>query len=170
MLEKTPESPMDSNEIKPVNLIGNQPWILVRRTDAEAETPVLWSPDVHSWLIGKVPVAGQDWGQKEKRVSEDEMAWWHHWCNGHELGQILGDSERQGGLACCSPWAHKELDMTGWLNNNTTLHVTFPKQKGVSGLSVVSTTLHGLLHCLSHPTTKSRKAFQSVMFLTSQFS
>ena len=72
----------------------------------------------YSWLLEKVPDAGKDWGQKEKRASEDEMAGWHHWCNGHELGQTLGDGEGQGGLACCSPWGHKELDSTGQLADN----------------------------------------------------
>ena len=86
VLEKTLESPLDSKEIKPVNLKGNQPWILFGRTDAEAEAPVFWSPDANSWFIGKVPDAGKDWGQKEKRASEDEMAGWLHQCNGHELG------------------------------------------------------------------------------------
>ena len=85
--------------------------------DAEAEAPVFCSSDVNSWLIGKVPNAGKDWGQ-EKRSSEDEMTGWHHWCNGHELGKISGDGEGQGGLACCSLWGQKESDMTGWLNNN----------------------------------------------------
>ena len=93
VLEKTPESPLDSKGSKPVNLKGTQPWILTGRTDAEAEAPVLWSPDANRWLTGKVPDAGKDWGQKEKRVSEDEMAGWHHRCNGHELGQISGDGE-----------------------------------------------------------------------------
>ena len=74
MLEKTPESLLDDKEIKSVNLKGNQPWIVIGKIDAEAETPVFWSPDVKSWLIGKVRDAGKDWGQKEKRVSEDEMA------------------------------------------------------------------------------------------------
>ena len=95
-------SPVDSKIIKPVNLKGRQPWELTGRTEAEA--PGFWSPDVNSWLIGKVPDAGKDWGQKEKRVSEDEMAGQHHWCTGHELGQTLGDGEGQGGLTCCSPW------------------------------------------------------------------
>ena len=118
VLEKTPQSPLDSKEIKPVNLKGNQPWILIGRTDAEAEAPVFWSSDVNRWLIEKVPDDGKDWGQKEKRASEDEMAGWNHQCNGYELGQILGDGEGQGGLSCCSPWSRKELDMTGRLNNN----------------------------------------------------
>ena len=116
MLEKTPESPLDSKKIKPVNLKGNQPYTLIERTDAEAT--VFWSPDVNSQLIGKVPDAGKDWGQKEKGVSEDAMAGWHHWRNGRELGQTSEDGEGQGGLACYSPWSHKESDVTVWLNNN----------------------------------------------------
>ena len=106
-------------EIKPVSLKGNQPWILIGGTDAKAETPVIWSPDANSWLIGKVPDAGKDWRQKEKRVSEDEMAGWHYRCKEHELGQTLGDGGGQGGLVCCSSWDWKELDMTGQLNNNS---------------------------------------------------
>ena len=98
-----------------------QPWIFIRMTNAEA--PVFWPPDVKSWLIGKVPEAGKDWGQEEKGATEKEMVGWHHQCNGHELGQSLGDSEGQGGLACCSPWGHKESDMTGWLNNNMTVWI-----------------------------------------------
>ena len=120
VLEKTPESPLDCKEIKPVNLKGNQPWIFVGRTDAEAETLVFWSLDANSWLIGKDPDAGKDWGQKEKRASEDEMAGWHHRCKGHDLGQTLGDGEGQGGLVCCRPWGHKKLDTARWLNNNNT--------------------------------------------------
>ena len=99
------------------NPTGNQPWIFIGRTDAEAEAPVFWSSDVNSWIIRKVPDAGKDWGQN-KRVSEDEMVGWHHWCNGHEFGQTSGDGEGQGGLVHCSPWGRKESDMTGWLNNN----------------------------------------------------
>ena len=119
VLEKTPESPVDSKEIKPVNLKGNQPWIFVGRTDAEAEAPVFWSSGVNSWLIGKFPDAGKDWRQKEKRLSEDEMAGWHHQCNGRELGQTLGDGEGHGGLVCCSPWGRKESDTTERLSNNS---------------------------------------------------
>ena len=113
LLEKTLESPLDSKEIKPVNLKGNQPWILIGRTDAEDEAPVFSSPDANSRLIGKVPDAGKDWG---KKVSEDEMAGWHHWCNGHELKQIPGDSEGQGSLVCYSPWGRKKSDTIERLN------------------------------------------------------
>ena len=113
VLEKTLESPLDSKEIKLVNLKGNRHWILVGRTDAEAEVPVFWSSDTNSWLIGKVPDAGKDWGHKEKRASEDEMAGWHHRCNGQELGKTLGDCEGQGGLACCSHGVTKSWTQLG---------------------------------------------------------
>ena len=116
LLENTPESPMDSKEIIPVSLKRNQPWILIGRSDAEA--PEFWSSYTNSWLTGKVPDAGKDWEQKERRVSVVEMVWLHHWCNGRELGQSSRDGERQEGLACCSPWGLKELDMTEWLINN----------------------------------------------------
>ena len=113
LLEKTPESPLDSKEIKPVNLKWDQPWIFTGRTDAEAEAPVFWSSDVMRWLIGKVPDAGKDWGQKKKRTLEDEMAGWHHWCNEHELGQTPRDGEGQGSLACCSHWVAKSRTQLG---------------------------------------------------------
>ena len=88
VLEKTPESPFDSREIKPVNLKGDQPWIFTGRTDTEAEAPVLSSSDTNRWLIGKVPDAGKDWGQKEKRALEDEMAGQYHQCNECKLGHV----------------------------------------------------------------------------------
>jgi len=121
VLEKTPESPLDSKEIKPVNLKGNQPWIFTEMTDAAAEAPVFWSSDSNRWLIGKVPHAGKDWGQKEKRASADEMAGWHYGCSEHELGQTPENGKGQGGLVCCSPWDCKESDMTGQLNNNSNM-------------------------------------------------
>ena len=105
-----------SKQIKPVNLKGNLPWILIGRTDAEAEAPILWPPEVKSWLTGEDPDAGKDWRQEEKGVTEDEVVGWHHWCNAHELGQALGDGEGQGSLACCSPWGAEESDTTWWLN------------------------------------------------------
>ena len=109
VLEKTLESPSDCKEIKPVNLKGTQAWKLIGRTDAEDEALILRPPIVKSWLIGKVPDAGKDWRQKEKRVTENEMVGWHHWCNEHEPGQTPGDSERQGGLVCCSPWGSQTV-------------------------------------------------------------
>ena len=118
VLEKTLESPLDC-KIKPVNPKGNQSWILIWRTDAEAETSILWPPDVKNRLIGKDPDAGKDWRREEKGMSGDEMVGWHHWLNGHEFEQAPGVGDGQGGLACCSPWARKESDTTGQLTNNS---------------------------------------------------
>ena len=108
LLGKTLESPLDCKEIQPVHLNGNQSWIFIGRTDAEAETPIIWSLDVKNWLIGKDPDAGKDWRQEEKGITEDEMVGWHHWLNGHEFGQALGAGDGQGSLVCCSPWGCKE--------------------------------------------------------------
>ena len=119
VLEKTLESPSHSKEVKPVNPKGNQPWILIVRTDAEAEAPRLWPPDAKSWLIGKDPDAGKDWRQEEKGMTEDEMVRCYHQFNGCELEQIPVDGEGQGILACCSPWGLKELDMTEPLGNKS---------------------------------------------------
>ena len=116
VLEKTLESPWDSKEIQPVNPKGNQPWIFIERTDAEAETPILWPPDVKNWLTGKDPDAGKDWRQEEKGMTEDVMVGWHHQLNGYEFEQALQIGDGQGSLACCSPWTHKESDTTEWLN------------------------------------------------------
>ena len=118
MLKKTFESPWNRKEIKPVNPIRNQPWIFIGRIDAEAEAPVLRPPDAKSRLIGKDPDAGKDWGQ-EKRVTEDEVVWWHHWLSGHEFEQTLGDSEGQGSLVCCSSWGHKETQLSDWTTTTT---------------------------------------------------
>ena len=109
-LEKTLESLLDCKEIKPVHPKGNQPWIFIGRTDAEAEAPILWTPDVKSWLIGKDPDAGKDGGQEEKGTTEDEMVGWHHRLDGREFEQALGVGDGQGGLACSSSWGHKESD------------------------------------------------------------
>ena len=117
VLEKTFESPLDSKEIKLANSKGNKAWILIGRTDAIVEAPILWPPDAKYRLIGKDPDAGKDWGQAEKGATEDEMVGWLHWVNGHEFEQTLGDSGGQGILACCSPWDRKELGMTEWLNS-----------------------------------------------------
>ena len=114
VLEKTLESPLDCKEIKPVHHKGNQSWIFIGGTDAEA--PVLWPPDAKNWLIGKDPDAGKDWRQEEKGTTEDEMAGWYYQHNGHEFESTPGVGYGQGGLACCSPWGHKESDMTERLN------------------------------------------------------
>ena len=104
----------------PILLMEMKAGRVIMSTEAEvteAEAPILWPPDENSWLIGKVPDAGNDWEQEEERASETEMAGWHNWCNGCELGQNSRDGEAQGGLACYSPWGCKKLDMTGQLNN-----------------------------------------------------
>ena len=95
---------------------GNQLWIFIGRTDAEDETPILWPPDVKSWLIWKDPDSGKDWGQEEKGTTEDEMAGWHYRLNGHWFGWTLGVGDAQGGLAWCGSWCRKESDTTERLN------------------------------------------------------
>ena len=115
-LEKILESPLDSPEIKPVHPKGDQSWIFTGRTDAEAETPILWPPDAKNWFIGKDSDAGKDWRQEEKGPTEDDMFGWHHWLSGHEFEQALGVGDGQAGLSCCSPWSRKESDTTEWLN------------------------------------------------------
>ena len=110
VLEKTLESPLDCKEIK-----GYQSWIFIGRTDAEAETAILWPPDGKNWLIWK-DLDGKDWRQEEKGMTEDEMVGWHHWLNGHEFEQAPGVGDGQGGLVCCSPWGSKEPDPTEQLN------------------------------------------------------
>jgi len=115
VLEKTLESPLDCKEIKPVNPKGNQSWMFIGRTNAEAEAPILWSPDAKSWLIGKDPDAGKDWRQEVKGMTEDELVGWHHRLDGHAFEQAPGVGDGQGNLACWSPWGHKESDRTEWL-------------------------------------------------------
>ena len=113
VLEKTLESPFDCKEIKPISPKGNQSWIFIRRTDAEDEAPILWPPDVKSWLTGKDPNAGKDFeGRRRMGTEEDKMVGLYHQPNGHQLEQTLGNSQGRGSLACCNPWGHKESDMT----------------------------------------------------------
>ena len=115
---KTLESPLDCKEIQPVHPKGDQSWVFFGRTDVEAETPILWTPDVKSWLIGKDPDAGKDWEQEEKGTTEDEMAGWHHWLDGHEFEWAPGVGDGQGSLACWGSWGHKESDTIEWLNKS----------------------------------------------------
>ena len=117
VLDKTLESPLDCKEIKSVHPKGDQSWIFIGRTDAEAQAPVLWPPNAKSRLIWKDPDAGKDWRQ-EKGMTEDEMVGWH-WLNGHEFEQAVGDGEGQEGLACCSLLGLKESNMIERLNNNS---------------------------------------------------
>ena len=105
MLEKTLKSPLDCKEIKPINPKGNQFWIFIGRTDAEAEALILWPPYAKSQLIGKDPDAGKDWRQEQKGTTEHEMIGWHHRLDRREFEQALGDGDGQGSLARCSPWS-----------------------------------------------------------------
>ena len=112
VLEKTLEGPLDCKEIQPVHPKGNQFWIFFGRTNAKAETPILWPPDVKNWLIWKDPDAREDWRQAEKGTTENEMVGWHYRCNGLEFEWAPGVGDKQGSLACWSPWRHKQSDMT----------------------------------------------------------
>ena len=116
VLEKTLESPLHCQEIQSVHSKGDQPWVFFGRNDAKAETLVLWPPHVKSWLIGKDPDAGRDWGQEEKGTTEDEMAGWHHWLDGRNSEWTPGVGDGQGGLACCDSWGRKESDTIERLN------------------------------------------------------
>ena len=117
MLEKTLESPLDFKEIQPVHPKGNQSWISIGRTDAEAETPILWPPDAKNCHIWKDPDAGKDWRWEEKGTTEDEMVGWHHQLNGHGLGGLRElVTDREAWRACCSSWGCKESDTTERLN------------------------------------------------------
>ena len=100
----------------PTSHSKDQSWVFIGRTDAKAETPVLWPPHAKSWLIGKDSDAGRDCGQEEKGMTEDEMAGWHHWLDGHESEWSPGVGDGQGGLACCNSWGRKESDTTEQLN------------------------------------------------------
>ena len=150
VLEKTLESTLDSKEIKPVNPKGNQPWIFIGRTGAEAEAPVLWPPDVKSQLIGKEPDAGKDWRQ----MIVNERIGWHHKLNGHEFEQSPGDGEGQGSLVCGSPWGRQELETTEWLNTTTT-----NKWKCVK-TSLIQQRAEGNFSLFSSPVTIGTKLWQ----------
>ena len=130
------KSPLDSKEIKPVNPKGNQSWIFIGRTGAEAETLILWPPDVKSWLIGKDRDAGKDWRQEEKGMTEDEMVGWHHWFDGHGFEQASGVGDGQGS---------KEL-------------VTIKQLNRTDGLCSEMPLLHHLLfYVLLHPVLKDER-------------
>ena len=117
VLEKTLKSPLDWKKIKLINPKGNQPWIFIGRTDAEAS--ILWPPDTKSQLIGKDSDAVKDWRQKKAAAREDEMVGWHHWLNGHEFEQTPENGEGRGNLVCYSSWGRKESDTTEPLNHNS---------------------------------------------------
>ena len=120
-----------------VNLKGNQSWIFIGRTDAEADAPIIWPPDTKSQLTRKDPNAGKDWRWEEKGTTEDEMVKWHHWLNGDEFEQTPGDGEGQGSLMCCSPRGHKELDTAERLSNNKYLQSKFSEEDFVYSYSLI---------------------------------
>ena len=116
VFQKTLQSPLDCKKIQPVHPKGNESWIFTGKTDAEAETRILWPPDEKNWLFRKDPDAGKDWRPEEKGTTEDVMVGLHHRLNRHEFEQAPGVGDGQGSLVCCSPWGLKELDMTEQLN------------------------------------------------------
>ena len=125
VLEKTPESPLDCKQIPPVHPKGDQSWMFIERTNAEAETPILWPPDARSWLIWKDPDAGKDWRQEEKGTTEDEMVGWHHQLNGHEFEHAPGVGNGQGGLAC-SKFMGSQRVRHNWVTElNWTVYISF---------------------------------------------
>ena len=154
VLEKILESPLDCKEIQPVNRKGNQCWIFIGRTDAEAESPILWPPDVKNWLIGKDPDAGKDWRQKGKGITQDEMVGWHHRLDGHEIEQAPGVGDGQESLMCCSPWGWKESNRTEG-RNYTELTAVF-RFFGLVKWTTATSWWHGLV--------KTRQAGQRSQF------
>ena len=108
--------PLDCKEIQPVHPKGDQSWVFIGRTDVEAETPILWAPDVKSWLLWKDLDGGKDCRLEEKGTTEDEIVGWHHWLNGHGFGWTLAGRDGQEGLACCGSWGCEESDTTERLN------------------------------------------------------
>ena len=117
---------------KLANPQGNQPWVFIGRTGAEAEAPILWPPDVKNWCIGKDPDAGKDWGQEEKEAIENEMVGWHHQLSGEEFEQIQGNSDGQGNLVCCSSWSCRVgHDLATEWQQQHTVNITQPKKEWV---------------------------------------
>ena len=130
VLEKTLEGPLDCKEVQPVHPKGDPSWVFIGRTDdAKAETPILWAPHAKSWLIGNDSDAGRNCGQKEKGTTEDKMAEWHHWLDGHEFEKTPGVGDGQGSLACCYSWGCKESDTTEQLNWTRFIIAFLPRSK-----------------------------------------
>ena len=172
VLEKTLESPLDCKEIKSVNPKGNQSGIFIGRTDAEAEAPILWPPNVKSQLIRKEPNAGKGWRQKKKGTTEEKKVGWHHRLNGLEFEQAPGDSEGQGSLVCCSPWGFRESEMTEWLNNNS-IRLVYESQQtclpggggyGREGSGCVGEGVYGNSFLSAHFCCESKTALKACLF------
>ena len=161
VLDKTLESPLDSKEIQPVHSKGNWSWIFTGRTDAEAETPILWPPELKNWLIWKDPDAGKDWWQEEKGMKEEEMVGWHHRLDGHEFEWVPGDGDGQGGLACYSPWGWKESHLTDWTTEQQQKNLPSPHQYWLLFLPVALQYLF-FPSCASYPT--SAQALANILF------
>ena len=134
VVEKTVESPLDCKEIQPVHSKGES-WVFFGRTDAEAETPILWPPHAKNWLIGKDSDAGRDWGQEEKGTTEDEMAGWHHGLDGREFEWTPGVGDGQGGPVCCNSWDLKSwTQLSDWTELNlqlTNTHSLYRRQSKI---------------------------------------
>ena len=144
VLEKTLESPKDCEEIQPVHPKGYQSWVLFGKTDAEAETPKPWPPDVRSWLIWEDPDAGKDWGQEEKGTTEDKMVGWHHQLNGgHGFAWTPGVGDGQGGLACCGSWGRRKSDTTEQLSNTFLINSYTPALQPMD-CSLPGSSIHGI--------------------------
>ena len=173
VLEKTLESPLDLKEIQPVHPKGDKSWVFIGRPDTEAETPVLWPPNAKSWLTGKDPDAGKDWGKEEKGTTEDEMIVWHHWLNGHGFGWTPGVGDGQGGLACCSSWGCKESAMTERLS--WTEAQRKPENTRVGSLSLLQWIFlnqeapRGLLHCRQNLYQLSYRLRKLIFLVPDQF-
>ena len=151
VLGKTLESPLDCKEIQPAHYKGDQPWDFFGRNNAKAETPVLRSPHAKSWLIGKDSDAGRDWGLEEQGMTEDEMAGWHNWLDGHESAWTPGVGDGQGGLECCNSWGCKESDTTkglNWTFMNTKVTTLLPMDYLCSLLKHCRNIIHILISVL----------------------
>ena len=153
VLEKTLDSPLNCKEIQPVHLKGNQSWIFIGRTDAEAAAPILWPFDVKNWFTGKDPDSGKDGRQEEKGATENDMVGWHHWLNGHDFEKALGAGDGQGILLCCSPWVAKSRTrLNDWtelnLNNREKRKWKTATVSGTCGLITKEVTF--ILHFLCH--------------------
>jgi len=147
VLEKTLESPIVGKDIKPVNPKGNQSWILIGRTDADAEVPIFWPPDVKNWLIGKAPDAGKHWRQEEKGTTEDEMVRWYHWLDGHEFEQSWGAGGGQGSRACCKSMGSQRVEHN-WVNELNWTVISQKERKVVYDISYIQNLKNNTNKCM----------------------